>query len=210
MPRIVDREDMQRTVLTGAMKAFTAKGYHAATIADVAAAAGLGKGTLYLYFKNKEAIAEAMVASYFRTIEDQFVTETLPLSLDEFVDRLSHSMDVTEDDARFIRVFFEVFGPSFGSDGFAAGVAGFFDRLGAHYAAQLAHLQAIGAVRSDVNTDTAGRMLAACVDGMRLHQGLFSIPDARGIALRADAVGMMARGLAAPGGACPRPAIHGL
>ena len=50
MPKIVDRDEMQQIVLDGAMKAFTTKGYHSATIADVAEAAGLGKGTLYLYF----------------------------------------------------------------------------------------------------------------------------------------------------------------
>ena len=128
MPKVVDREEMQHGILDAAMQVYSKKGYHAATIADVAEAAGLGKGTLYLYFKNKEAIAISMVERHFKGMEDRFFGQKMPDSLDEFADSLSQTMNIPDEQSKFIRVFFEVFGPSFASDTFSAKVASFFDK----------------------------------------------------------------------------------
>ncbi len=200
MPKIVDRDEMKQVVLDGAMKAFTSKGYHTATIADIAEAAGLGKGTLYLYFESKEAIAEAMADSHIKSMEAHFFTDELPGSLEVFVNRLSKMMDVPDEQARFVRVFFEVFGQSFASETFAAGVSGFFEKFGGHLAKQITHLKDQGAVRETVDPKIAGRMLASLVDGMILHRGLFDIPKKRDSALRREAIAMFMVGL--------KPASH--
>src|SRR5229473_3440185 len=44
------------TILEAARKIFAKKGYEAATVDDVAEAAGVAKGTLYLYFRSKREI----------------------------------------------------------------------------------------------------------------------------------------------------------
>eukprot|EP00752_Nemacystus_decipiens_P019279 g17335.t1 len=196
MPKIVDREEMQNGILDAAIQVFTERGYHAATIADVAKAAGLGKGTLYLYFKNKEAMTEAMVERHFAGMETNFMSAELPNDLDAFATSLDATMNVPEDHARFIRVFFEVFGPSFASDSFAATVAAFFDKLGNHYAKALAHLQQQGAIRSDIDTSLLGRSLASTVDGMILHRGLFGISRARYAKMRKEMLQTLLHGTA--------------
>lgn len=96
MPKIVDREEMKNGILDAAMRIFAEKGYHAATIADVAAEAGLGKGTLYLYFRNKEAIAEAMVDRHFDAIEERMTARERPNTIARFLDNLSEGMAMTE------------------------------------------------------------------------------------------------------------------
>jgi len=195
MPKIVDREDMQRGILDAAMRAFGEKGYHAATIADVAAAAGLGKGTLYLYFRNKEAIAEAMVDRHFSGMEAAQRKQPRADTLAQFTTTLFDTMKVPDDHARFIRVFFEVFGPSFAAEGFRERIAAFFDRSGDHYAEALAHLQARGEVAPDIAVKPAGRALAAMVDGMMLHRGLFAISSPRYLEMRRQAVRVFVDGL---------------
>ena len=40
---------------------FLAQGFDAASMNDIARAAGVSKGTLYVYFDNKEALFEAIV-----------------------------------------------------------------------------------------------------------------------------------------------------
>lgn len=197
MPKVVDREEMQNGILDAAMQVYARKGYHMATIADVAQQAGLGKGTLYLYFKNKDAIAVAMVDRHFKALEDRFIQSERPVSLAAFAQALSDTMTIPEAQARFIRVFFEVFGPSFASEEFSAKVAAFFDRLGAHYTDQIEHLQSTGAVRQAADAETLGRALASLVDGMSLHKGLFGIDPARYDAMRDEALEMFVRGLAA-------------
>ena len=197
MPKVVDREEMQHGILDAAMTVYAQKGYHAATIADVAEAAGLGKGTLYLYFKNKEAIAISMVDRHFKGMKDRFFSAKMPETLDDFASGLSQTMNIPEEQAKFIRVFFEVFGPSFASDTFSTKVASFFDRLGEHYTGQIMHLQASGQIRSDADAMKLGRVLASLIDGMILHKGLFSISKQRHSAMRAEAVEMFVRGLGA-------------
>jgi AcrR family transcriptional regulator len=195
MPKVVDREEMQHGILDAAKHVYAKKGYHAATIADVAKEAGLGKGTLYLYFKNKEAIAISMVERHFKGTEDRFFGQKMPETLDEFADSLSKTMNIPDEQSKFIRVFFEVFGPSFASETFSAKVVSFFDKLGTHYAGQIAHLQEAGSIRKDADANKLGRALASLIDGMILHRGLFNISAKRHAEMRSEAIDMFVRGL---------------
>lgn len=45
-------------ILDAAIEVFCVSGYEAASMADVAAKAGVGKGTIYLYFDSKESLFE--------------------------------------------------------------------------------------------------------------------------------------------------------
>lgn len=45
-------------IIDAAIEVFCASGYEAASMADVALKAGVGKGTLYLYFESKESLFE--------------------------------------------------------------------------------------------------------------------------------------------------------
>ena len=195
MAKIVDREEMQHSILDAAMQVYTDKGYHAATIADVAKVAGLGKGTLYLYFENKEAIAIAMVERHFKGLESRFIYQQKPDTLKQFVEQLSETMNIPDDHAKFIPAFFEVFGPSFASEDFSRKVAEFFDKLGDHHTRHIKHLQEIGEIRKDADAKKLGRVLASLLDGMILHKGLFGIPAASHTAMRREAIDMFVRGL---------------
>jgi AcrR family transcriptional regulator len=53
----------QEEILTAAFAVFSAHGYEAARIDDVAREAGIAKGTIYLYFRNKEQLFRAVVRS---------------------------------------------------------------------------------------------------------------------------------------------------
>ncbi len=197
MPKVVNREEMQDRILDAAITAFSQRGYHAATVADVAGAAGLGKGTLYLYFKNKEAIAEAMGERYFARMRARFMATAVPDDVNAFIGSLEEAMNVPDDHAKLIRVFFEVFGPSFASERFAGSVSAFFEDLGDHYAYALAHLQEQGAIRSDLDPKLLARSLASIVDGMILHRGLFGITEQRYANMRRETLAVILRGLVA-------------
>jgi AcrR family transcriptional regulator len=51
----------RQAILDAALTVFAARGYEAARLDDVAAQAGVAKGTLYLYFKDKQALFEELV-----------------------------------------------------------------------------------------------------------------------------------------------------
>ena len=66
-----DRAAVRRqAILDAALTVFAERGYEAARLDDVAAHAGVAKGTLYLYFEDKEALFEALVRSAVSPILD--------------------------------------------------------------------------------------------------------------------------------------------
>ena len=61
-PRWERRKDARPSeLLAAALNLFVEKGFAATRLDDVAARAGVSKGTLYLYFDNKEALFKAVV-----------------------------------------------------------------------------------------------------------------------------------------------------
>src|SRR5262245_17938042 len=61
--RKIAPEVRRQAILKAALKVFAAHGFEAARLDDVAKRAGVAKGTLYLYFRAKEALFEALVRS---------------------------------------------------------------------------------------------------------------------------------------------------
>jgi AcrR family transcriptional regulator len=51
----------RRQIIEGARQVFMAQGFDAASMNEIARAAGVSKGTLYVYFQNKEQLFEAIV-----------------------------------------------------------------------------------------------------------------------------------------------------
>ena len=63
MPKVVPeyKEEARSRILDAAYKLFAEKGYHEATMDDIAKRLGVSKGAIYLYFSSKEDLFEAMV-----------------------------------------------------------------------------------------------------------------------------------------------------
>lgn len=53
--------DKRRQILDGALAIFMARGFDAASMNDIAAAANVSKGTLYVYFEDKEHLFVALI-----------------------------------------------------------------------------------------------------------------------------------------------------
>jgi AcrR family transcriptional regulator len=62
-PRRRAPEERQEAILTAALDVFSEHGFAAARLEDVAQRAGVAKGTLYLYFPDKETLFEHMLQS---------------------------------------------------------------------------------------------------------------------------------------------------
>lgn len=54
-------DERQRQILACAKRVFAERGFHAANISHICAAAGIGRGTLYQYFDNKKAVFTAVI-----------------------------------------------------------------------------------------------------------------------------------------------------
>ena len=69
MPRIVDRNEKKADLVHAALSVFAERGYHHATMQQVADRAGVSKGAVYEYFDSKEALfvssAETLMRAMF-------------------------------------------------------------------------------------------------------------------------------------------------
>lgn len=74
------KEARPEEIVAAALKLFTDKGFSATRMIDVAEQAGISKGTLYIYFKNKEAILKAVVEQIIEPLIDR--DETMAESYD--------------------------------------------------------------------------------------------------------------------------------
>ena len=60
MAKIANKEEKRNTIALASIKLFSEKGFQKTSIDEIARSAGVAKGTIYLYFKNKEEIIFAI------------------------------------------------------------------------------------------------------------------------------------------------------
>ncbi len=72
MPVIVDKERKRAEILEAAMLVFAGKGFHRAKMEEVAAAAGIGKGTIYEYFTSKPQMLQALHGHMLGKLNDYY------------------------------------------------------------------------------------------------------------------------------------------
>jgi AcrR family transcriptional regulator len=64
--------EKRRAILHAAKQAFLEKGFESARMAEVASKAGVASGTLYIYFKSKDALVCAIWGDVFEQLGDEF------------------------------------------------------------------------------------------------------------------------------------------
>jgi AcrR family transcriptional regulator len=99
-----EKNQKRRDILKSAMVLFRDKGFHNTKMEDIAAGAGVGKGTLYEYFESKQDIFDETCIEYVNEIvnkikcisdlKDTFHNKLLIL----FNENLKMESDITLDD----------------------------------------------------------------------------------------------------------------
>jgi AcrR family transcriptional regulator len=70
MPKIVDKDEKSQLIADVALKVFRRRGFTRTRMADIAEAAGIGKGTIYEYFKSKTDMLQFAFDQYFEVFAD--------------------------------------------------------------------------------------------------------------------------------------------
>ncbi len=86
--RVQEKEVKRQKIMQAAIKVFSRKGYSPAALDEVAKGAGIAKGTLYLYFKDKEDL-------FYSTI--MHVIDNLSSLLQEKLDEKNSPIKILED-----------------------------------------------------------------------------------------------------------------
>lgn len=101
--------DKKTLILHSAMKQFAEKGYHQATIQDIADAAGIAKGGIYFYFKSKEELVHAVFVHYndqlFKSVSEASARYT-PGSKEGLIQQVMLQFSELSSHQSFLAIFF--------------------------------------------------------------------------------------------------------
>jgi AcrR family transcriptional regulator len=166
-----DSSDRRTQLREAALQVFARKGYRNAVVEDVAAEAGVAKGTVYTYFDRKEELLGAVFEGHLeelRARQDEILeSDRLPL---EKIRALHHGFaDLLGEDDAFARVLLDIWTAGmqdperFGID---------FKTLYAEYRALVRQLLEEAEARGDIRTDLphlTPAVLIGAIEGVLLQ-----------------------------------------
>jgi AcrR family transcriptional regulator len=170
-PKVLDKEEKRAQIALAAVEVFGNKGFDRTRIEDVAKAAGVGKGTIYEYFKNKKELMDGALEVLMSHMADGLMPPTdsgkSPLEvLKEMTRKTVEAIRHVADAYRFFLEYMLIASRS-GED-----YGGFKDIL-IDYRASLTNLIEAGIesgeIRSDVDAKGAAAAFAAWFDGAIFH-----------------------------------------
>jgi len=160
--------DKRRQILDGARRVFLASGFDGASMGEIARAAGVSKGTLYVYFDSKEALFEALIILEKTSLaETLFTFDPADTDIPAVLTRLGLSFLTEMSKPEHISVHRMVIGvcekfPHFGQVYYEAGPARGVARLAAYLDVQMQG----GRLRIADTTLAAQHFLHLCLAGL--------------------------------------------
>lgn len=157
------REHRRAQILQSALLVFSDQGYHQASVSDLVAAAGVARGTFYLYFDSKQAIFHELLDDLLVRLRDNVVgvdaSPGAPPVREQLIRTVRRLLDTVDANRAFVRILLR---EAVGLD------AAVDEKLGEFYGSlhdllvlALEQGRAMGIVRADVDTE----VIAVCLLG---------------------------------------------
>lgn len=98
-----EKQQRRKDIIDAAQKIFSVKGFNSATMEEIASAAELSPGTIYLYFKNKEELHTSLSIDILKYLSSQIhkvvhldicVEEKIERFRDVFIDVYDHDASI--------------------------------------------------------------------------------------------------------------------
>ncbi|GAB3486658.1 TetR/AcrR family transcriptional regulator [Amycolatopsis cihanbeyliensis] len=169
-PKRVDRAARREEILGAAVRVFARKGFAASRIEDVAAAAGIGKGSVYLYFASREALLTAAFEELASTSADilrEARADSRP-ALDRLAALVHAVLRSMAQRPELSRILLDLWSASRGGEGLPLDMGAVYADYRAAVAELLREAATEGAVRPEVGTRHATVVVAA-VEGCLLQ-----------------------------------------
>ena len=206
-PKRVDREEKQQAIVGAAVEVFARRGFTAATIEEIARAAGLGKGTVYQYFQSKDDLFFAVFRGFVGQLLEQargLAAGAAPSAAARLRTILVGLMDIDEDARRLFSLTFEFWAASASAaPALRARVASAFRDSYAELGVMVAETIRDGVARGEfdpaVDVGAVTAVLIGSMDGLWL-QAWFD-PTINPARMAARFLDVVLRGLARPGAA---------
>ena len=171
MPKRVDKQAKKEAIAKDAIGLFGSMGYHRARMADIAQAAGIGKGTIYEYFRDKAEIFRFEFDRYFEAFSKGATGVLKPgdtpgrqlLNLVEFA--LTH-VEAWRDHCA---VYMDYFSQARTSDEQLFSLANIYDEMRELLRGLIEEGQAAGEFSTEFDPTATANLLISLYDGIVLH-----------------------------------------
>lgn len=168
------KEQKRERLVTAAAQVFATRGYRNATMDEVAQAAGTAKGTLYLYFKDKEALFYAVFEwlTMQMLARDSAINQQdapSPQRLYALAEGAAHFMD---ENREWFPLTLEVWAAGGSTDSrerFAAALREMYAQYRVVIADIIRTGQKRGELRTDLDAEALGAVLTGAMDGLLLQ-----------------------------------------
>jgi AcrR family transcriptional regulator len=174
--KIVDKEEKKDHILKAAIGEFAKKGFTRTTISNIAGAAGIGKGTVYEYFKNKEEIINYSFNYFMRFM--QFDIEAILIKAMPAREKMEGILDLFSDmnnwgSADFIELMFDFWSEGIKSKDARGGLLKDMNKFYRSYREIFADIivqgMGDGSFRKDINPGYIAAMVVGCLDGIMVQ-----------------------------------------
>jgi AcrR family transcriptional regulator len=187
-PKVIDKQRKKNEILQAAMQVFAEKGVKSARIADIAQRAGVGKGTIYEYFRSRD---EMFVGGFNLLIEDlenrlqaEMETPTDPESKLRSIMRVFFS-SLRQLSAEMTAIFIDFWSEGIRTETTKGGGLIDLKQVYADVRKQLQQVLSDGIMAGqfrEVNTEVVASTMMAIVDGLLLQwilvKGAFALESA--------------------------------
>ena len=170
-PRRERSGDKRERILDAAVRVFARKGFHATRVSEVAKAAGVADGTIYLYFDSKDALLVSLFEHRVQRLLTFLETELREGSAAHKLARIVEvQLGLLEDERDLAEVVTVILRQStkLMKEHAAPRFTAYLDAI----AAVIAEGQARGEIRKDVSPHLAARAIFGALDGIALTWAL--------------------------------------
>jgi AcrR family transcriptional regulator len=171
----------RQQILDAARACFLRNGFHATSIQDVIAEAGLSVGAVYRYFPSKteliSAIADQFVSQVEVALSALAADESIPLpeAMDRAVDLMEHNLG----DDGIMRLAVQLWAEALRDPAIGAFVSGVYNGLRATFVILARRAQASGELPSAADPEAVGAALFSLLLGFGLQRLLTGRPGRR-------------------------------
>ncbi|MEU7138268.1 TetR/AcrR family transcriptional regulator [Nocardia sp. NPDC046473] len=156
MPKKVDRAGRREEILDAAVRVFARKGFAASRIEDVAAEAGIAKGSVYLYFDSRDALLVGVFQSYAARSEQVLTELGTGAALDRLAELIRGTIELLAAHPDHARVLLDVWAANPPLD-----MAAVYHEYRSAIADLLRQAQAEGALRPGIDEQHAAVIVGA-------------------------------------------------
>jgi len=174
MTHDTDMSERRRTILAAAQAAFDAAGYAATTMDEVAAKAGISKGSIYNYFQSKQDLFEQVVGEGLAEDEadiDRLIEAPLPATdkLTQYLDYWFERMERYQRIGGLVLEFWATAARQQADGALAESFHHMYDRWVQRLARIVDQGVEAGEFRPELDGHVAGRLIMASMDGITVH-----------------------------------------